>query len=166
MQAIKHPTRCLIEGCGGLAKFQGLCSRHFEKHQCRPAGPRRRTGPRTYKVGGSFMMGGYRHLYVEPDFPGARPVPTKRKVAWAIPEHYLVMQKALGRPITSGERVRHRNRKRDDNRIENLELLVSARPKSSRLSDVLAWSREMIALYADAQNIGIQISEKASLSVE
>lgn len=37
-------------------------------------------------------------------------------------QHRLVMEQVIGRPLTPGERVHHRNGKRDDNRPENLEL--------------------------------------------
>lgn len=37
-------------------------------------------------------------------------------------QHRLVMEQVIGRPLMPGERVHHRNGKRDDNRPENLEL--------------------------------------------
>lgn len=39
-------------------------------------------------------------------------------------EHILIMEEAIGRYITRDEVVHHKNHKRDDNRIENLELMT------------------------------------------
>lgn len=39
-------------------------------------------------------------------------------------EHVLIMEKAIGRHLTKDEVVHHKNHKRDDNRLENLELMT------------------------------------------
>lgn len=40
-------------------------------------------------------------------------------------QHRLVVERAIGRVLTPAEEVHHRNHVRDDNRIENLELMAS-----------------------------------------
>lgn len=62
----------------------------------------------------------------------------------AIPEHRFVMEKFLGRKLTKHETIHHKNGKRDDNRLENLELWASRHGRGQRMVDVIDWAIEML----------------------
>lgn len=69
--------------------------------------------------GGRWYKSGYIVIY-KPDHPYAQ------KRVGVVAEHRLVMEEYLGRYLTPKEHVHHINGIRDDNRIENLQLISPA----------------------------------------
>ena len=81
------------------------------KNALRIAGLKTQGSKASYK-----SVGGYIYIYA-PEHPNATQTGYIR-------EHRLVMSEHIGRPLKEGETVHHRNAIRDDNRIENLELMT------------------------------------------
>lgn len=121
--------QCVITGCDRavINKKRGLCDTHYRRRNdvARAAAPIQQRGQGT-------LTHGYRIVCV-----GGK----KR------PQHRVVMEQMIGRPLLPHESVHHKNGKRADNREENLELWSSTHPSGQRVRDLLTWAREIVALY-------------------
>lgn len=85
-----------------------------------------------------------RHGYVRVIPPGQPSRGSSRRVA----EHRFVMETHLGRKLRRNENVHHKNGIRHDNRIENLELWAKSHPKGQRVTDLVAFARQVLADYS------------------
>lgn len=102
-----------------------------------------RAGPThpAYRTGRTHDMRGYVRIRI-PEHPAA--------VHNQVFEHRLVMEAVLGRYLTPDEVVHHKNGIKDDNRPENLELWTKAHPPGQRVSDLITWAKEFLALHEPA----------------
>lgn len=75
---------------------------------------------------GYYYNNGYKMIY-KPEHPSAR------KSGWIF-EHRFVMENFLGRDLLKKEIVHHRNKIKDDNRIENLSLIELGKPNAHEIN--------------------------------
>lgn len=111
VKTCSHRCANLIYGCAQMHSLEAVAKRASKmRGEMNPAW-----------VGGRYTEPGKGYVMVlNPTHPRAR-------VNGYVLEHILVAEKMLGRPLNPGEEVHHKNRKRDDNRPENLEVFASHR---------------------------------------
>lgn len=114
--------RCTVEGCERPRHAMGLCNLHRQRLRLKgavgTAGSRQTGFPHLDRRG-------YMVVY-DPERSGTYGV------------HRLVMEASIGRRLDRHENVHHKNRDRSDNRLENLELWVTAQPAGGRVTDIIA----------------------------
>ena len=138
---LKRPRQvCSVADCGRDHKAKGYCPAHYKRFLVH--GDPLADQPIRQSEGNGHISHGYRQIPVPRELRHL--VGGKTKVG----EHRLVMAQYLGRPLLSDEVVHHRNGKRTDNRIDNLELWSTAHPKGQRVSDLVKFGIQMLTRYA------------------
>lgn len=137
--SLRQPGRaCSVDECLREARGRGYCHTHYSRWR-RTGSTDRPDRARPYLTGEGYVL-----VPIEDGDP-LRPMAIRH--GRYVLEHRYVMARHLGRPLLPEESVHHINGVRDDNRFENLELWSSSHPSGQRVSDKVAWAREIIALY-------------------
>lgn len=138
---------CTIEGCDKPAWNKGICQMHARRLRLTgELGAAESTRPNFTTRDPNSVRRANELGYVEIKVRGHVEA---KKNGWAL-EHRVVMSDHIGRRLTKEENVHHLNGVRDDNRLENLELWTKSQPWGQRVSDKLAWARQIIDLYSTA----------------
>lgn len=136
----------------GKERWVGLKHGEPQKLKCKSCG--QKGNKRGWKSGHYKNADGYVMAYVEPN-SFFTPMCSKNALNHAL-EHRLVMAKHLGRNLHSWEIVHHKNGIRDDNRIENLQLVSDDRHKQITILENKINHLEKRVTLLEAENVLLQ----------
>lgn len=141
----KRPARFCSPECGNA--FRRIPVPTFCCAQCRKLTNRRRTPSGAYDYKQRFCSKGCADDGQRTGFTDKSGYIVTTVKGRQIPEHRLMMERRLGRPLTPNETVHHKNGQRADNRDENLELWSRSQPSGQRVVDKIAWCVAFLAEY-------------------
>ena len=137
----QRPSPWVEKTITNTLRRQGVPTRDKRESQAHINRRRRERGERhpNFKGGRVFVADGYVAILITDEDPLFSMAKNRGKLSnfghGYVLEHRLVMARHLGRPLTNRETVHHKNGKRDDNRIENLELWNGKHGKGVRARD-------------------------------
>jgi hypothetical protein len=129
---------CLVEGCTNKYHSKGYCNKHSAR-LTRYGDPLGKPESRRSNGNGYIDRNGYIILYA-PENPNS-------SKTGKLMEHRMVMSNFIGRTLYKDETVHHKNGIRNDNRIENLELMVKYHPIGQKPEHLVLWAEEILDRY-------------------
>lgn len=137
----RSDRKCEVRNCTEPHFGKGMCRAHHERVRAGYAttGPIRKLQRRPIGEWGPWYYSNYGYIIRR------RRIGENRYEVQ--PEHRLIMEEYLGRPLARHENVHHKNGIRDDNRLENLELWTRSQPAGQRVEDKIAWAKGLLAEY-------------------
>jgi len=112
----------IAEECGVSITTISRWAAYFEIREIRPFTGDRKGAKNPYWKGGRYIDKTWGYVWVH------KPEHLCANKKGYVAEHRLVAEKIISRPLRANEIVHHKNKKKHDNRIKNLEIIVLGEP--------------------------------------